>query len=523
MERPFLFYPLLALGLGWNSYKPELTMTTGQGLGPTLTSAEMSSPSELTNKLAVLSNTSIQLVGHVINVLFGLAITGLLARYLGVEGFGELSLALVYFSLIGILANWGFFTILVREISRLERWDEGIINAWISSGIFWSLVFTVGSATILLCILTVVDYAPGLKVRIFLMGLVHFTLILNVFDVLFRVKLKLGFSVLASVCNRLVHLSAVGVCVYYGSSLTWIVATYLLANFAGSYVLYLFSKRFLRFRFVWDPKKVAQLLRETAPLGLANAIYVLYYRIDALMIEGFLGLGALGIYNVAFRFLDYSNALAAMFLVPIYPLMANRFPTDTQGLIRMFQKTVDYAVIIGGIVSLGMIILAKPLVHLVFGDAYDASVIVLQVFGLSPVVIFFNRICGNMLIVLGMQGKALNTVLMSCLMLNIGLNLVLIPTFGYIGGAVTSLAVQCLALILNLWFINRKLQTTTYLTNVAVLFPALLLSLFAQQYLPGTVLKIIVPLCIVSSSALLFCRYDRRELLALASGIFRRT
>jgi len=192
MERTFLFYPLLALGLGWNRYKPELTMTTGQGLGPTLTSAEMTSPSELTNKLAVVSNTSVQLVGHVINVLFGLAITGLLARYLGVEGFGELSLALVYFSLIGILANWGFSTILVREISRLGRWDEGIINAWISSGIFWSLVSTVGAATVLLCILTVVDYAPAIKLRIFIMGLVHFTLILNVFDVLFSCETETG-------------------------------------------------------------------------------------------------------------------------------------------------------------------------------------------------------------------------------------------------------------------------------------------------------------------------------------------
>jgi len=498
-------------------------MTTGQGLGPSLTSAEMNSPSELTNKLAVVSNTSVQLVGHVINVLFGLAITGLLARYLGVEGFGELSLTLVYFSLIGTLANWGFFTILVREISRLGRWDEGIINVWISSGIFWSLVSTVGATTVLLCILTVADYATALKLRIFLMGLVHFTLILNIFDVLFRVKLKLGLSVLASVCNRLVHLSAVGVCIYYGSSLTAIVATYLLANFAGSYVLYLFSKRFLRFRFVWDPEKVVLLLRETAPLGLANAIYILYYRIDALMIDWLLGIGALGIYNVAFRFLDYSNALAAMFLVPIYPLMANRFPTDNQGLIRIFQKSVDYAVIIGGIVSLGMIVLAKPLVHLVFGDNFSASVIVLQVFGLSPVLIFHNRICGNMLIVLGMQGKALNTVLISSLVLNIGLNLVLIPTFGYIGGAVTAVAVQWLALILNVWFINRKLQTKTYPTNVAVLFPALFLSLFAQQYLPGTVLKIVVPLCIVSSSALLFCRYDRGELLALASRVLRRT
>jgi O-antigen/teichoic acid export membrane protein len=184
---------------------------------------------------------------------------------------------------------------------------------------------------------------------------------------------------------------------------------------------------------------------------------------------------------------------------------------------------VDYAAIIGGIVSLGMIVLAKPLVHLVFGDNYSASVIVLQVFALSPVMIFYNRICGTMLLVLGMQGKALNTVLMSCLLLNIGLNLILIPTFGYIGGAVAALAVQLLALILNLWFINRKLQTKTYPTNVAVLFPVLFLSLFAQLYLPGTVLKIIVPLCMVGSSALLFCRYDRGELLALASRILRRT
>ena len=497
-------------------------MTTGQGLGPSLTSEEMSSPSELTNKLAVVSNTSVQLVGQVINVLSGLAITGLLARYLGVEGFGELSLALVYFSLIGILTNFGFFTILVREISRLGRWDEDIINVWVSSGIFWSLVFTVGATTVLLCILTVVDYAPDRKLRILLMALVHFTLVLNLFDVLFRVKLKLGFSVLASVCNRLVHLSAVGVCIYYGSSLTAIVATYLLANFAGSYVLYLFSKRFLRFRFVWDSEKVVLLLRESAPLGLAHAIYVLYYRIDSLMIEWFLGIGVLGLYNVGFRFLDYSNLLSSIFLMPIYPLMAKRFPTNNQALIRIFQKSADYSAIIGGIVSLGLIVLAKPLVHIVFGDTYRASVMVLQVFGLSPVLLFYNRICGAMLIVLGMQGKALNTVLISCLLLTIGLNLVLIPTFGVTGGAVTTLAVQWLALILNLWFINRKLQTKTYPTNVAVLFPALFLSLFVQQYLPGTVLKIVVPLCIVSSSALLFCRYDRGELLALASGILRR-
>jgi len=152
---------------------------------------EKLSHDELVNKKRVVTNTALQAIGIAVNLVTGLCITGMLARYLGTRGFGELSLAITYFSFAGIAANLGYTSILVRELAKNETWEPDRVNSLLSSALVLQALSTTIAVACLAVVLWAKEYPVALKIQILLMGVVHFAALLNSFESVFRAKLRM--------------------------------------------------------------------------------------------------------------------------------------------------------------------------------------------------------------------------------------------------------------------------------------------------------------------------------------------
>jgi len=471
----------------------------------------------LQNKVRVLSNTVVQVIGLVFNVLSGLVITAMLARYLGAKGFGELNLILLYFSFVGIVVNFGYKSIIVRELSRKGGKEEHNESAIITSGFLLQLTSAIVAISGLVLYLSAKDYPVELKFQILLLSCAHFADIFMVFDSVFRARLQMVYSVYTTIGHRLVHLVIVLFCIYFKLSLTQIVCTYWLSILSKVALSYFLGRRLINYHFRWDLNEIKFILKKSFLLGLSGGLWILYYRIDTFMLDWLKGVEAVGMYSAAFRFVDYAFLLSGLVMTSIYPLMAERHPDNPIGLQRIYQKTLNYLAIIGGGISLVFFIGAPYAIYFIFGENYAPVIPALQVFGFIPLLIFLNNACGHMLLVLGLQGKSLLSMRVWGVVMNIGMNIIMIPRYGYYGAAITTVITEFVLLMVALGIIRGKMSFMPSLKNLALNLTLSIVFFILVVSQVKTVFKLIVPPVVFMLVNACFCDFDKRELWATLS------
>lgn len=161
---------------------------------------------------------------------------------------------------------------------------------------------------------------------------------------------------------------------------------------------------------------------------------------------------------------DYKVAAtipAALAFVPkslmtfFYPQMVHAFGDGKKaGYNHILQMTKVYA-LVNGVISLGMLVGAPLIIWLMYGDKYMNVVPIFQVLIVNYLVYSFRNITGNTILVL--KKPKVNLVFsLASGVLNIALNLLLIPALGSIGAAYATLAVTCCIVAMNIVYLWRN-------------------------------------------------------------------
>ena len=104
----------------------------------------------------------------------------------------------------------------------------------------------------------------------------------------------------------------------------------------------------------------------------------------------------------------------------------------------MFEKHFKYMLILGFPIGVGMTLLADKIVLLIFGVEYIPSVIVLQILSWT-IVLIFARTAFERVLESANRQLIVTEVFGCCALLNVILNIILIPKYSYIGAAVATL------------------------------------------------------------------------------------
>lgn len=160
---------------------------------------------------------------------------------------------------------------------------------------------------------------------------------------------------------------------------------------------------------------------------------------------------------------DYKVAAtipSAMAFVPktlmtfFYPKLVQSFSdSKKKGFHQVFQISKVY-LLVNGVIGLGLLIGAPLIVWILYGDKYMNVVPIFQILSLNYMVYCARNITGNAIVILK---KAKINLLFATIsgVLNVALNLALIPWLGSIGAAVATLIVTCCITCLNIFYLWR--------------------------------------------------------------------
>lgn len=243
----------------------------------------------------------------------------------------------------------------------------------------------------------------------------------------------------------------------------WFVYAQTLAYSITAFVALLIVMKKAAFRRLeWDTEFSLTIIRKSFPFALLVLLMSFYNRIDSVMIERLLpaGIGTtqVDIYAKAFRLLDAVNMIAYLFSVILIPIFARliKDKSPVEGIVKLsFTIIFTMSVIIATCSSF----FSNQIMSLLYvGQIQEAQrVFVYLIIGFIPISVTY--IFGTLLTANGSL-KALNIMALTGMILNISLNLVLIPRFMAIGSAYASVATQFITAIIQVAIAQRIFRFT---------------------------------------------------------------
>ena len=208
----------------------------------------------------------------------------------------------------------------------------------------------------------------------------------------------------------------------------------------------------------FDGARWLALQRQALPFGAFVVVLYLYSYADTVMLGVIRGDEETGLYNAAYRIYEGLANVGQVLQTVLTPRLSRHYAASRGAA---HGRLARGGLLAGGLLALPIaalgFVLAGPAVTLLFGSAYAAAGGVLQLLAAGFVVVF--PLCALHAVALsaGASGWLLRTAVIGCV-LNVGLNLVLIPRFGMHGAAAATVAGEAVSMTVLAWGLRSYLR-----------------------------------------------------------------
>lgn len=407
---------------------------------------------------AIARNTVLQSLGHAVGLGVAVTSAALLTRYLGVRGYGTFSLLAVLLVLPATVLNGSLDTLAVRHLSA----DDGgpaffrnvlALKTALAAG-FALLVGVAaaaapvgGAVRVALALLGISVVASGIQGTLLTVEQARMRFRLPVMvDVGGRIVVLLGVAALmlaprpAGSSVRVAFVVAAGT----AAAILWLALTLVLCRGRC-------SLRLRRDAAVWR-----SLLRGAGPLALLSVLGLVNYRLDVVLLGALAGARDVGIYAVAARFVDALLPLASFFVAASFPALSAGASLPRVDRERRARRAAEFLLLASLPMAVGGWVFAPALVHLVAGPAYADAVFPLRILLVSLPLSYLSTFLVFMLIAADEQRRVVPLMIVS-IVVNLVLNVALIPRYGYDASAVATLASEAIGAFALLAIVRRAL------------------------------------------------------------------
>jgi len=194
----------------------------------------------------------------------------------------------------------------------------------------------------------------------------------------------------------------------------------------------------------WSWPFIIMILKKSFPFAILIMLMTFYNRIDSVMIErilkGTLGATQAGIYASAYRLLDAVNMIAYLFSVLLLPIFA-RMIKDMISVQDLVKLAFSLLMILAVPVGFGSYFYADEIMSLLYKAHTEQSADVFRLLMFGFIAISSTYVFGTLLTANG-NLKYLNIMAATGMVINLSLNLYLVPRYYAVGAAYASLVTQ---------------------------------------------------------------------------------
>ncbi|QCR31888.1 oligosaccharide flippase family protein [Lysinibacillus sp. SGAir0095] len=380
----------------------------------------------------------------------------LLTRFFNVEEYGSYITAMNLINLFAVFVSFGVGDFLVKIFG-----EEGdFAYRWIKPNFLiltYSLVF---SLLILLLIIIFSEFSETTKhLLLYLIPNIILQGLLPLITAIYQIEQNYNKVALYNLVIYIVRFLGVILAIIYFDHVIYIgLITCILSIITIHHfikILFRLQSKSLRIpNYIYKKRReypnLLNSLKNSSPYGLAAIFYFIYYQSDIILLSFFKGEEIAGYYNVAFTIISFvylfPNIIFGKLFLPKLHFWVHHNPK----MVKSLYKKSNLIMIIVGLLSVILIMFtAEVLISLVFGERYIDSA---QLLILLSLCIPFRFICSVSGTIMSTDNRIYSKVKHQGLtaVLNILLNIILIPYIGVYGAVYSTILCEVFLFIL-LW------------------------------------------------------------------------
>lgn len=398
-----------------------------------------------------------------IRVIGSLVITILVVNHLGAEKFGAFSLSLAILTTLGPIVGLGFDAILFKRFISDKEMTPKLLGV--------SLLLRLCVSSLVIALVTLLNlFSNELYVsllNVFVIGFLFDSFL--AYKDFFLATLKNKFYTYSTLIGTISQLILVYICIELKLSPEYIALTYVISKALIALALNLFYRKLSNSSAlpIFDWAFSICLLKQSYPMMLAASIGLLYSLQDQYFIKYLLNDHELGIYAVGVKFIVILVVLPTLISNVFYPSLVKKYNENRPKYLTQLRAIYALFFTIGIVLFFFMLIISKPLISMFFGEEFISSVQVMKVYALVLVLSFFQSINNKILVLHNLQHLIFKRATLA-LFINALLNYYLIPVYGIVGAAYSTVLSEVIVLIS--YSINKKTRFIFYNQIRAMIF-----------------------------------------------------
>lgn len=459
----------------------------------------------------LIKNTFYSTINSFLRFLSTALLYIILARALGVEEFGRFIFALAFTGIFFTFIDYGFSLFIVKEASQKPERITNLVKSIINSKLLLSIFFTV----VLFITLKFLNYPKDTVIIVAILWLAAIFYSFGFFfNNVFRGLNKFQYETYPTILLNAAQFTIVGIFLLLGFKTLFVAIAYLLSRILYfAYSTYLINTKVEKISFTPNFSESIKNLKKAWPYGIHAILATLYFQIDTVFLSYFKGNVEVGYYQAAMRILMASMIIYEAIVSAFFPLVGESIKNDKKAFERYASLLNKIVIFTGAALGLGIFIFSDLIITLLYGKEYLSSIIIMKI--LAGVIFLRFLGAGYALFITVAEGQTFRAIGVGVsVVVNIILNLILIPKYGAVGAAVASLLTHIVLTAIFFYF-SLKLTNSVFVDNYLLkgaLFFCLSLTLLFIKAPQGLLILLFIAILLISTKLIL----NNDELKSLA-------
>ena len=395
-------------------------------------------------KQTIAKNTFWLFFGEIIGRILKLALVIFATRKLGVEGWGLFSYGLAYVGFFYFLGDFGVNTFLTREMSK----DNKSKYKYLSTSFIIKVILL--AAFFLFSIILGPHFGQiklGFK-AIFVFSIFFASECLREFGMAINRSLEKmereGFSKI--LLNSIITILGVILLLKNANPFSLIIAYTVGSLVSTLYIFWSIRGELKEINWTFSMEHLKTIYAFSWPLIIIG-FFSFIYSIDSILLGQMKSATEVGLYSSPQRLVQFTTIIPGFIATSLFPILSKR-ESKNEDLSLIFEKIMVIVLGVALPITLGGIFFSHQIILLILGPAYLAAVPVLRILMVSILACFPDLILNNLIYSKNLQKIFLKTTSFG-LIINLCMNLYLIPRYGAIGAAISTTTSQLVIMGLN--------------------------------------------------------------------------
>jgi O-antigen/teichoic acid export membrane protein len=263
----------------------------------------------------------------------------------------------------------------------------------------------------------------------------------------------------------------------------------------------------------FDPPFAKHFAAGSIPIFLSIVFQLAYHHAGVVMLSIYgLPERVIALYSVALKFLEVLSISSIMFATASLPVLSDFYARSRDMFLDGYRRTLKFAFFAGALGAALTSVMSEELVFLVFGTEFAGASKALSVAAWVFIFMFANHAIMQAFIILRKQTINIYTSA-AAVCLNIPLNMILIPRYGFMGVAYAVVATEAFLFFMNAWIsFALKIRSGLIRSIWRQAVPAVVVALMAALgKMPAGIWGIPVTLSIFAAGVIIMRPFDAED------------